>query len=404
KMVAYVGVAPLAGAYAHKLPRKPLLVALDLGRAVSIALIPFVTEIWQIYVLIFALSACSAGFTPTFQATIPDVLPDDARYTRALSLSRLAYDLENLISPMLAAVALTFLSYNALFTVNAASFLISAMLVLSVTLPVAQTPERDSERSLLTHGMRVYLRTPRLRALLALSMAAAMGGAMVIINTVVYIREHLGGSETDTAIAFAAYGAGSMAVALALPRVLDVQPDRPFMLAGAALLGLGLLLGLANPGYYSLMAIWVLLGCGSSLIQTPSARLLKRSAHEGDRPAVYAAHFSLSHACWLVAYLIAGWIGGLLGLMTVFLVFGIGTIVFAVTAAAIWKAPDVQQLVHRHEATEHNHEHVHDEHHQHPHDGSEGPEPHRHAHTHEPVEHRHDFVIDLHHGNWPSRG
>ncbi|WP_280109901.1 hypothetical protein [Azospirillum sp. B506] len=39
--------------------------------------LPFVTEVWQVYVLIFVLQAESAAFTPTFQATIPDVLPDE---------------------------------------------------------------------------------------------------------------------------------------------------------------------------------------------------------------------------------------------------------------------------------------------------------------------------------------
>ena len=71
-MVAYVAIAPLAGAIAHRLPRRASLVALDLARAALIGCLPFVTEIWQIYVLIFALNACSAVFTPTFQATIPD--------------------------------------------------------------------------------------------------------------------------------------------------------------------------------------------------------------------------------------------------------------------------------------------------------------------------------------------
>ncbi len=109
KMVAYVGIAPLAGGFADRLPRRRLLIALDLSRAAFVACLPFVTELWQVYLLIFLLNACSAGFTPTFQATIPDVLPDEARYTRALSLSRLAYDLENLLSPTLAAAALLFL-------------------------------------------------------------------------------------------------------------------------------------------------------------------------------------------------------------------------------------------------------------------------------------------------------
>lgn len=36
-------------------------------------------------------------------------------------------------------------------------------------------------------------------------------------------------------------------------------------------------------------------------------RVLKRSAHAEDRPAVYAAQFALSHAYWLMTYPLAGW-------------------------------------------------------------------------------------------------
>jgi MFS family permease len=84
-----------------------MLVTLDLVRALVAITLPFVTQIWEIYILIFILQAASAAFTPTFQATIPDILPDEREYTRALSLSRLAYDLESVISPMLAAALLT---------------------------------------------------------------------------------------------------------------------------------------------------------------------------------------------------------------------------------------------------------------------------------------------------------
>lgn len=67
------------------------------------ACLPFVNTVWQIYVLIFVLQAASAAFTPTFQATIPDILPDEQDYTDALSLSRIAYDMESVLSPLLAA-------------------------------------------------------------------------------------------------------------------------------------------------------------------------------------------------------------------------------------------------------------------------------------------------------------
>jgi len=52
---------------------------------------------------------------------------------------------------------------------------------------------------------------------------------------------------------------------------------------------------------------------------------------------------------------------------------------------------------HFHEPMEHAHRHVHDAHHQHPHDGSEGPEPHSHPHRHEALLHDHPHLPDLHH-------
>ena len=140
KMVAYVGVAPIVGAFANQLPRRAFLVSMDLVRAAVALLLPFVTEVWQIYVLIFLLQSASAAFTPTFQATIPDVLPDEKDYTRALSLSRLAYDLESLLSPALAAALLTVISFHWLFGGTVVGFLGSAALVLSVRLPQPSQP------------------------------------------------------------------------------------------------------------------------------------------------------------------------------------------------------------------------------------------------------------------------
>ena len=47
KMIAYVGIAPIAGAFANRWPRRAMLVSLDLVRAVVALCLPFVTEIWQ---------------------------------------------------------------------------------------------------------------------------------------------------------------------------------------------------------------------------------------------------------------------------------------------------------------------------------------------------------------------
>ena len=74
KMVAYVVLSPVAGAVVARLDRRRVLIGADLVRAGAALCLPFVTEAWQIYALIFVLQAASATFTPTFQAVIPDIL------------------------------------------------------------------------------------------------------------------------------------------------------------------------------------------------------------------------------------------------------------------------------------------------------------------------------------------
>ncbi|MDP9806119.1 MFS family permease [Trueperella bonasi] len=322
KIVTYVGVAPVVNAVVSSLPAKPVLVFADVVRAGVALFLPFVDAEWQIYLLIFLLQSASATFTPTFQAVIPEVLPDERDYTRALSLSRLAYDLEAVVSPMLAAALLTVMSYNNLFLGTVVGFVGSAVLVLWANFPDVQAPEEAPFRDRLTLGARVFWRDLELRGLLGLNLVVATMTAMVIVNTVVVVQGSLGRSESDVALLLAAYGAGSMVVAFALPAVLEKVADRRVMFAGATFLPLALVASAAvlqfaenTTSWFALLVIWTLAGATTSMVLTPSSRLLRRGSTPANRSAVFAAQFSLSHACYLLTYPIAGILGAQLGLV-----------------------------------------------------------------------------------------
>ncbi|MBX3608689.1 MAG: MFS transporter [Hydrogenophaga sp.] len=356
KMVAYVGIAPITTAMAQRLPRRTVLVTLDLLRAAVALSLPFVTQIWQIYLLIFLLQSASAAFTPTFQATIPDVLPDEQDYTKALSLSRLAYDLESLLSPMLAAALLGVMSFHALFGGTVLGFLASALLVVSVALPSPASAERRGFYDRTTRGLRIYLATPRLRGLLAISFAVAAAGAMVFVNTVVLVQAQWGLPQNALALALASFGAGSMAAALGLPRLLDRWPDRPVMLGGVALLCGVMAAGMWVTSYAALLPLWCVAGIAYSVAQTPSGRLLRRSAHPADRPALFAAQFALSHACWLLFYPLAGWAGAHWGMRATFAVLGVAVLLALCVAWWVWPADDPEVIEHDHDdGTHHAH-------------------------------------------------
>lgn len=383
KMTAYIGVAPIAAAFAERLPRRAMLVSLDLVRALVALALPFVTEVWQIYVLIFVLQSASAAFTPTFQATIPDILPDEDDYTRALSLSRLAYDLESVASPMLAAALLTVISFHSLFAGTVIGFLASAALVATVLLPKAKQVPRRSIYERTTRGMRIFLATPRLRGLLALNLTVAAASAMVIVNTVVMVQSRFALPQSSTALALAAFGGGSMISALVLPRLLKNIKDRTAMLFGGGILVAGLAVGINLTIYNFLLPLWMVLGVGYSLAQTPSGRLLRRSAHAEDRPALFAAQFALSHACWLITYPLAGWLGANISLTASFVGLAVVAGSALLVSIVIWRpVHDQKSIKHTHENLPGDHAHI---------DGQEG------------VDHEHPYVIDDQHRRWPNR-
>ncbi|MDA8747905.1 MFS transporter, partial [Litoreibacter sp.] len=305
------------------------------------------------------------------------------RYTRALSLSRLAYDLENIVSPMLAALLLAFVSYNALFFGTVVGFVGSALLVISVMLPSPKPPKPRGIYDRTTRGMRIYLATPRLRGLLMLNFAAAAAGAMVLVNTVVLVRSDLGLGDPQVAIALCAFGGGSMLAALLLPRLLDNRPDRSVMIGGAvvlvmALLALSLIALVYDTQWIPLLAGWFIIGIGYSAVLTPSGRLLKRSAHAEDRPAVYAAQFALSHACWLVTYPLAGWLITVSGPTAAFAVLAVLAGVGMVCGSALWTQESGEPVTHFHDDLPKDHPHVQD------------------GRTHS-----HPIIIDDYHSHWP---
>lgn len=391
KMVAYIGVAPVVGAYANRLPRRAFLVAMDVIRALVVLALPFVDQIWQIYVLIFVLQSASAGFTPTFQATIPDVLPDENDYTNALSLSRLAYDMESLTSPMLAAALLTVMNFHWLFSGTAIGFGCSALLVLATTLP--RSAARKSIGGIYdntTRGARLYLNTPRLRGLLAVTFAAAAASAMVIVNTPALVQSELGRDQSAVAITLAAFGGGSMLSALLLPRLLERLPDRVVMLSAAmaltaALVALALAWRFHEAAQFwgVILAGWLVLGAAYSASITPGGRLLRRSSGKEGRPALFAAQFALSHVCWLLAYPLAGQVGAIGNMGMAFAACAALALIGTLIALRIWPDEDPEVVAHQHPDLPPGHLHL-----------VEG---------HPEGRARHAFVIDDLHPHWPLK-
>jgi NRE family putative nickel resistance protein-like MFS transporter len=351
RILAFLLFSQPAGVIADRVSRKSILIAADLLRFGLLALFPFITAVWQIYALIFVINAVTAFFTPTFEASVPEVAGNE-QYVQALSYSRVAVDIEAVAGPAVAGLLVALLGLRWVFWFDAFTYLVSALLVAAAVIPSVQrgiTPL--SWRAFLaeiTHGSRVLLREPALRQAITLSFAEATAGAAAIVATVAYVRDALGRGETAFAMVMAGLGLGSTLAAVMLGKatgryehgandraVLHGRRHRwtaRALLFGGLALGLVLLPGVLSPPLSVFVMLWVLNGAGQALIAISSSTLLAEHTVAEERGRAYAAHFALTHACWLITYPAIGHAAAKWGAPLTFTAAGI--VCLLITAAA----------------------------------------------------------------------
>jgi MFS family permease len=332
KMLAYVFAAPVLTVLTDRLPRKAFLIALDLVRAGSLILLPFVTAVWQVYGLVFLFAVASATFGFVYLAVVPYLLGSEEDYTRSLARSRIASELEGPVSPLLAAGLLLVLGTTGIFLLAAGAFAASALLVKAARLPRHVGTREGHIWQKLTRGPRLFVSIPELRAVIALDVAVALATAMVMVNTVVIVQGLFHLQRDASAFAFFAFGLGSILGALTLPIALALAKERRLIMAGSVMATLGLILGTLQSELAGLLALWALIGFGVAWALTPVTYLIRRIAAPGDLQTLFAAQMSIANGCLLVAYSLAGWMGAALGMTWTFAAMG------ALAGLATWVA------------------------------------------------------------------
>lgn len=309
KTAAYVVGAPVATAFLGRVARRPLMIGLDLARAVALILLPMVTAVWQLYALIGAFTLASAAFTPAYQSMVPRLLTSAKDYSKSLSRSRLAGEFEGVASPLLAAALLSVLSVQGVFATAMAAFLLSAILIAMARFPEGVTDAAARARP--RRGFALLVRNPALRTLAPLSLVAGAGSAAAMVETVPIVLGRFGLEAEDAALALALFGGGAVLGAILLPRLLASFAARTVMLAGSVLTAAALAAGVAIAQFPTLLALWVSIGFAVTLTQAPALALIKDAVAAEDAPAVYAANLSLSTAAAGLCFAMTGAIGGL---------------------------------------------------------------------------------------------
>ncbi len=341
KMLVYVIFSPFAGAIADKFDTKKYLIIQDVIRAIAAFGLIFVSEIWHLYIIIVLIYLSTAAFTPIYQSAIPKIFKDETNYTKALSLFRIAQDMENILSYALATLLLLFLNYNLLFLGTFIGYFVSALLISGIIFPFLSKTSGEKENNFstnLTLGIKRYLSISELRGLMFLNLAVSAGGSMILVNTIILVRLSLELSEIAFSITMLLFGAGCIFAAIIIPYLSKEMTVSRIMLAGSNLLSLVFValafwLILFDFIWFVLLLAWFISGFGYTLLLTPMGRVIRMVSSVDEFSQVYSAQFSLSHLCWLFMYPLSGYLmtisGGPLTLLTLALLIVCSNIIAA---------------------------------------------------------------------------
>lgn len=302
RVTAFVLLSPLAGVLADRLERRTILLGTHFGRAVVIGVMPLVTEVWQLYGLIFALNALTAFFTPTNQATVPLVVGRDDS-GKAFALSSATTELLGIVGPGLAGVLAALVGSRTLFVFDAASFVLAGLLVF--TLPSLKASQgagiRASTWRDIRDGTARLWRDPPVRFALLMELVASIAGALILVVTVIRVQGGLNLGEAEYGWVMALYGLGATVASLVIGAIGQRIPRTTFILVGALLTSLAVLPG-DIVSLAPLMALWLVAGVGQNWINLPTETLLAERTEEQAQGRVYGAHFAWSHLWWAFAY------------------------------------------------------------------------------------------------------
>lgn len=319
-------VGPLAGVWVDRWDRRRVLVGANLLRAAVVLALLAVTDadrVWIIFV-VGATNALIATFsTPAQQALLPRLVGDEAlvRANAALTIGGTG---AQMIGPALGGLLVTLAGPPATFLVDAASFVVMAVMIAALRLAPDQAPVAALERSAaqplvqLREGAVVLTRHPMLRTLVGI-WGLLMGAAGVVSAVlVVFVKDALGGSDALYGGLLSLQGAGLVAGGLAgMALGSRVEVVRLFQ-GGLLAFGLGFV-ALAASAMPFAAGIIVPVGVAMSLVGLTQMTMLQRYTPDAFRGRVLALNNSLSSLMVLVGAASAGVLADAFGVRPVFM-------------------------------------------------------------------------------------
>lgn len=325
----------LAGTYVDRWDRKRTMIAADLLRVVTTLILLFVHSregLWLIYVSAFLESIFSQFFFPAKSAIIP-LLVGEKELLTANSLNGLSDALTRLLGSGLGGVLMGWLGFTSVVLLDAGSFLISALLLFLIVMPLRPVPQPieaqpSTARGVLglwrdwVAGLRLVKRERLLLILFFILGVALLGDSMITVLIVPLVKVLMGGGTQLLGWLMMAQGVGGLMGGLLVGQIGNRISPRHLSALGLVVTGIVIFAIISIPRSILVLPIMLVGGIAAAAWFISSETLLQMGVSDQFRGRIFGTFATTSALASLVGMGLAGMLTDLIGLVPILSISG----------------------------------------------------------------------------------
>jgi DHA3 family macrolide efflux protein-like MFS transporter len=325
-MLPIVFIGPIAGVFVDRWPLKPTLVASDLIRAVLALLLILTTQVWQVYIVLGALSCVSAFFGPAQTVTIRTHVPPHG-LVASNALMQFAFMGSRIVGPAAAGMLVGMFGPSLCYALDVLSFIASAALIGSVVIRRAITAKATGESSSnrihaiwvdMGHGARFIFHHAKL-LFVVLAMAAGLftiGCFGPLIS--IFVRDTLHATALQFGAVSAMVGVGMIVGTQVIRRLTEHVAHDTLVLSGLAGIGAGVFFLGAVPFIAATLSAMFAVGFAFTAIMVPAQTLMQRETPHDMLGRVASTQISVIFLGQILGLVLSGILAQLFGVRMVF--------------------------------------------------------------------------------------
>ena len=295
------------GPLLDRFSRRGLMVASDLTRFVVFCLLPFAGSAGAIVVLAAVAGFATGFFRPAVYAGLPNLV-EERDLGRANALIQTGENVSWTVAPVIGGVLVAAWGPDTAYWINAASFLVSALLVLRIQATSLQGVLAASHGHLrdLGEGIAHVVRTRPLLTVLVVWTIALGAVASTQVAQIFLAKDAFDAGDIGYGLIFGAIGLGLAIGSFAAGSWVERRSVGSVYAASILLQAIGIAGAAVAPNVWASLPCFVLAGIGNGTAVVCNSLLVQRGSPDELRGRVFTVIMSINYAVYGLGFVVAG--------------------------------------------------------------------------------------------------